>query len=112
MQRRGEGGDLLLADSRVADRAVGEKIEIAAGWSDQVRFEQSLEEIDGKEGHLRLAVTNALDRNVPVEITIPRIDGYEVKGTGALKRKDGEWLWTVSVPAGGRKSLDLRLRKR
>ncbi len=110
MQRRGEGDDLLLADSQVADRAVGEKVEIAAGSSDQVRLESVLEEVEGKGGWLRLTLTNALDREAPVEIMVPAIDGYVLKDSG-LKAKDGGWLWAVSVPAGGRRSLDLRLRR-
>lgn len=111
MQRREEGGELLLADSETADRAVGEKVEIAAGRSGQVRIEQSMEEVEGKDGRLRLTVTNALDRPAPVEIMIPRSDSHDVQGRG-LKATDGGWLWSVSVPSGGRRSLELRLRNR
>ena len=112
MQRRGSGDELLLADSRVADRAIGEKVEIAAGRSDQVRIEQAVTAVDGDRREARITVVNAGTQAVPVEIMLPRVDGYEVQRRGRLKAKDGGLLWAVTVPANGQSTLDLRLRKR
>lgn len=111
MQRRAEGDELLLADSRIADRAVGEKVEIAAGQSDQVRIEQAVTKVDGDKREVRFTLTNALMRGAAVEILIPRIDGYDLKGSGRLKAQDGGLLWSVTIPPGGTATLDLHLRR-
>jgi len=111
MQRRAAGDELLLADSRIGDRAVGEKVEIAAGQSDQVRIEQAVTKVDGDDREVRLTLTNARAQAAPVEILIRRMDGYDLKPGRALKAQDGGMLWSVTVPAGGISTFDLRLRK-
>lgn len=110
MQRRG-GEELLLADSKMADRAIGEKLEIGAGFSDQVRLTQEAVAITGKEMRFRLTISNALDRTAPVEIVLPRLDGYSFSGPARLQDKDGGRLWAVSVAAHGKAALDIVYRR-
>lgn len=110
MQRRGRE-ELLLADSAMADRAVGEKLEIDAGVSDQVRLTQEAVSVTEKEIRFRLTLSNALDRKVPVEILLPRMDGYSLRARAGLADKDGGKSWAVAVAAGGRAVLDIVYRR-
>lgn len=106
--------ELLLADSRLNDKAIGEKVELAAGASDQVRVSQEMLSTadDGKARRVRITLSNALDAAVPVEIVIPRIDGHDLVQPGAkLGAKDGGRLWAVSVPANGTARLEYILRR-
>lgn len=112
-QARGDD-ELLLADSRIADKAIGEKVELAAGTSEQVRVAQETLSTteDGKERRVRITLSNALDGAVPVEIVIPRVDGHDLVQPGTrLGTKDGGRLWTVSVPANGTAKLEYTLRR-
>ncbi len=111
MQNQGEA-EVLLADSNLADKAVGEKLELDAGQSDQVRLEQQELGETGKLRRFRITLTNALDRAAPVEITIARADGYEiVKSSAKLKAKGADRLWTLTLAANGKASLDYSLKE-
>lgn len=107
MQQRGNE-QLLLADSDMTDRAVGEKVEIIAGMTDQLRLEQMEMLGKGKEKRLRLTLHNARPDKAAVEVTIPPMDGYRLSVPAGLSAKEGGRLWAVSVPAGGRASIDIR----
>ncbi|MGE4429946.1 MAG: DUF4139 domain-containing protein [Sphingobium sp.] len=110
MQRRGEE-ELLLATSTMADRAVGEKVEIDAGSSDQLRLAQEAVSVTDKERRYRLIVTNALDRKAPVEILLPRLDGYDLGGASGLQSRDEGKAWVVSVAPQGKAVLTIRYRR-
>jgi len=109
MQRRG-GEELLLADSSLADKAVGEKVELAAGQSDQVRIGQELTVNTAKERRIRLTVTNAMTRFAPVEVSL-ETGGWVLSSSSAkLAAKGANKLWSVTVPANGAVHLDYSLR--
>ncbi len=109
MQQRGSD-ELLLSDTVMKDRAIGEKVEIAAGLSDQVRLSQMLIDDSEKEMRYVLVLRNATARKVSAEIGIPRRDGYTLKAAG-LKDKDGGKLWLASVPAHGAARLEIVYRR-
>ena len=106
MQQRG-ASDLLLADSSMEDRAIGEKVEIAAGRSDALRLEQVTLRTSDKEKLFRLTLTNAASDKAAVEITLPRLDGFAIKGPANLREKDGGRLWVVTVPANGKATAEI-----
>lgn len=113
MREQGED-ELLLADSQMRDRAVGEKVEIDAGLNDQLRVQQETLSTDdeGKLRRIRITLTSALDRAVPVEILIDRADGHDVIAPGKrLTAKDGGRLWALTIPANGEAVLDYSLRR-
>ncbi|MPT48752.1 MAG: hypothetical protein E2598_10080 [Sphingobium sp.] len=110
MQRNGQQ-ELLLSDSSMADRAIGEKVEINAGTSDQILLIQESLPGKAKEKLLRLTLSNARPDKALVEVLIPRMDEYRLKLPAGVSEKDGNYLWAVTVPAGGRASVDLRLRE-
>ncbi len=106
MQQRG-ASDFLLADSSMEDRAIGEKVEIAAGRSDALRLEQVALRTSEKEKLFHLTLTNAASDKAAVEITLPRLDGFAIKGPANLKEKDGGRLWVVTVPANGKATAEI-----
>ena len=104
MQRQ-YGEDMLLGDGDMADKAIGEEVEISAGSSDQVRIQQTVIANDRKKRTIMIIVTNALDARAPVEITLPRLNGFDMKSDAKLKKKDGQWLWETTVPANGQRVM-------
>lgn len=109
MRQRG-GDELLLADTAMKDRAIGEKVEIAAGFSDQVRLTQTLLRDGDKEKRYRLVLSNATAGKAAAEIALPRLDGYDLKAMG-MKDKDGGKAWLVAVPAHGEARLEIVYRR-
>tara|TARA_B110001454_G_scaffold216739_1_gene240555 strand:+ start:881 stop:2422 length:1542 start_codon:yes stop_codon:yes gene_type:complete len=109
MQRRGEA-ELLLADSSLADKAVGEKVEIDAGQSDQVRLAQELTVNTANERRISLILTNGTDQPAPVEISLD-IGGWLVSSSSSkLAAKGTNKLWSVTVPANRTAQLVYALR--
>jgi hypothetical protein len=113
MQRgEGSGGDMLLSDTKLRDYAVGEKVELTAGTSVQVQMEQAVLSATDKERRIRITLTNALDKAVPVEITIQRADGYELaKPSSKWIPKDGNRLWALDLRANGKATLEYIVRR-
>ena len=104
MQRQ-YGEDMLLGDGDMADKTIGEEVEIRAGSSDQVRIQQTVIANDRKKRTIRIIVTNALDARAPVEIMLPRLNGFDMGSDAKLKKKDGQWLWETTVPANGQRVM-------
>jgi hypothetical protein len=112
MMQKQAGQEMLLSDTQLHDYAVGEKVELDAGRSDQVRIMQESLDNGRMAGRYRLTLTNALDYAVPVEITLARADGYDlVRSTAKLTPKDGGKLWTVKLPANGKATLEYSLHE-
>ena len=104
------GSDMLLADAFLADKAIGEKVDIDAGQSDQVRITQELLIDTPKERRIRLTLANATDRAAPVEISV-ETGGWVVSSSSAkLAAKGANKLWSVTVQANGITHLDYTLR--
>lgn len=104
-----QGESLLLAQGPVRDRAVGEQVKLEAGLSPSVRVSRQSGEGDSR----RLILTNAMDRPAPVELELQADDAVKLSSPShRLLRRDGLWLWKVTVPANGTVQLDYRLRAR
>lgn len=104
------GGEMLLADSQLADKAVGEKVEIDGGQSDQVRIAEELIVNTAKERRIRLTLTNATDRAAQTEITINTSGWLVSSSSSKLSAKGTNKLWSVTIPANGTAQLDYALR--
>ena len=100
----------MLADSSLADKAVGEKVEIDAGQSDQVRLAQELTVNTANERRISLILTNGTDQPAPVEISLD-IGGWLVSSSSSkLAAKGTNKLWSVTVPANRTAQLVYALR--
>ncbi|MDG5488434.1 hypothetical protein NYR55_07375 [Sphingomonas sp. BGYR3] len=106
-----DGEPLLIGESALADKAVGEEVEIAVGDSTQVTAEG--EEIgDGDDwSEYRVTVSNANPWPVLFEGRIILDDGERIaRASARLGRKEGQPIWTPTVPANGRAVLTYRVR--
>ncbi len=102
-----DGRPFLIGEGVMTDRAVGEKVEVPITNSPGVRVIQRLVERDDKSFEVELVATNDQPASVPFEAVFP--DNGTPTG-GALKKRDGEWVWSATIPANGSKTLRFRYR--
>ena len=95
-----DGRPLLIGESTVGDRAVGEDVEIELGETPGVRAVQR--QLDKRR--VELVVTNDSVRPIRYEAEF-MTDGVRLKADSRLGRRDGRPLWAVTVPANGRAML-------
>lgn len=108
---------LLSGEGGLADRAVGEDVEIMLANATQVTLEAETVKDSERAQTVRLTARNA--RSVPVqfEARIASGAGMQVHGTkparggGKLLRKDGRTIWALMLPANGTVSWDYTLVK-
>lgn len=103
---------LLAGEGGLADRAVGEDVEIMLATATQVTLEAQTINATERAQTVRLTARNA--RGVPVqfEARIASGAGTQIKGakgTGKVTRKDGRTIWAVTLPANGTVSWDYTL---
>ena len=97
-------GGLLIGEGGVADKAIGEEVEIDVAQSSSV-IATVVRQV---KGQTTLTVTNANPYPVTFEA---KLDGYKMSGfSGKTRRKDGVWLWETVVPANGTTVLGYRDR--
>lgn len=100
------GRRVLLGESPLADRAVGDEIEMQPGSSSEVRYEIAAKPGSRRRWNYRVEATNALPTPVTFELPLPYRDA---KASTALVPHKGVPTWRVTVPANGTASLDLTL---
>ena len=104
-----EDRPLLLGEGYVADRAVGNDVEIAFGEAAGVDGQINLVREREKGDEYELVVTN--DQPRPIRFEAEFVDADETLRPGRrLGRRDGQPLWTVTVPANGIATLRYRIR--
>ena len=91
---------LLLGETSLADKTVGEDVEIDAAGSTTVIARA----VRLPDKRMQLAVTNANLYAVAFEARIGEGRGF----SGKVVRKDGRWLWKVVVAPGGQAELIYR----
>jgi hypothetical protein len=100
----------LIGEGSIADKAVGEEVEIriAQSWQVNVMVDE-IESGDDWTSYL-LTVTNANPFPVRFEAELTTYDGWTRARTSArLKRKNGKDIWAIEVPANGKAELRYRL---
>jgi hypothetical protein len=103
------GQPFLIGEGRMGDRSVGEKVEVALSDSPGVRVAQRNVSRDELGGEVELVVTNDQRQAVPFEALF----GDSARPAGSsLTRRDGQWLWAVTIPANGTRTLRVRYRNR
>ena len=105
---RAGGRTVLVGQGSIADRAVGEEVEIEAGLAPGVTSRL----VKGEDGDpvdvYRLTVTNDRATPVPFEADF-EADGLRSVSGGSVGRKNGRPLWRVTVPANGIATLRFRV---
>jgi hypothetical protein len=90
---------LLLGEGSVGDKAVGEDVEIDVATATGI----VARDIANTANTHVLTVTN--DNRYPVAFEA-RLGDRDLRGfSGKLRKKDGSWLWAVTVPANGTVTL-------
>ena len=106
------GEFVLVGGGTVADKAVGEIVEFGVGRSPQVHVtSEQIADGEAWSDH-QVTVTNANPRPIRFEGKAAIEDGARISRLShPLGRKDGQWLWAVTVPANGRAVLTYRVRE-
>ena len=102
-----DGRPFLLGEGSMADRAVGESVEVELDGTPGVTAIQRQLPATGKEHQTELVVTN--DQDSPVRFEA-RFDNQARPGRSSEKlvRRDGAYWWAVTVPANSSRTLTVR----
>lgn len=101
------GAPVLIGESDLADRAIGEEVELLPGTSTDVRYTVIGRPGGKRRQAFRVEVSNAHDAPVTFELPIP----YPIAdASAALVERKGVKTWRVTVPANGEAALDFARR--
>lgn len=99
---------LLLGEARMRDHAMGETVEIDVNDSPQYRISQTK---DVSAGLYHIVLSNAGASPIAAEIELEDVSArLVVAPSRTLARRDGRWLWAVTVPGNGTAELHYRLK--
>lgn len=104
--------DMLVGESQLDDKAVGERVELDVGESEQVRFEQKTLSVDESARRVRITLTNALPSQAKVELRVPRFSNYRLNASPKPVPDGADSIVSVVVPANGSKKIDLTFSAR
>jgi hypothetical protein len=100
------GTALLVGESNLSDRAIGEEVEFGTGTSSDLRYRVIAGPPSGQRQPYTVEVSNARATSETFEMPIP----YKLASVGAkLVERKGVKTWRVTVPANGTAKLDLAL---
>ena len=106
---QGGGRPILIGEGFLADRAVGEDVEVRLDEAPGVRSRlRRLTTGKGVAGDYELVVTNDSARPVRYEALIG-VDGVRFDSSTRLGRRNGRTLWAPEVPANGTATLHYRV---
>lgn len=108
------GEPMLAAESRVKDKAVGELVDFDLPEPDDLSLDTDQDELDSGEGWTRYRLTMENDGEVaePVEVSFANDRYYVIDRINKpVKERDGKRVWSVVVPAEGKKTIDYRVRE-
>lgn len=97
------GQDLLISEQKMADRAVGEEVEINTGASPDVRWTLVRVATSKTEIRWRATITNARPVAIAAEVVVP---GDLVNRPPGTERGPGGWRLPISVAANDSATLD------
>jgi hypothetical protein len=104
------GRRVLVGEGHLADRAVGEEVEIEASRSSDVQAEQVIEDQGQGTRRFRLTVTNAKPYPIRFEAEFSGQVADMLPASEDLANRDGHPLWQVTVPANGSATLRFTVR--
>lgn len=101
------GESLLVGESTLSDRAVGEEVELTTGTSSDVRYEVTALPPSKRLQPYSVEVTNARSTPETFEFVIP----FEIASSSVkLVERKGRKAWRVTVPANGSAKLGFGLK--
>jgi len=101
------GQSLLVGESNLQDRAVGDEVEFGVGDSPNLRYQVNARPRAGRRAPFRVRVTNARATPEVFELVIP----YDVaRASETLGKRKGQNVWRTTVPANGEAKLEFALR--
>lgn len=101
-----DGAPLLVAESTLKDRAIGDEVEIGAGESRDVRYTIVARPWSGRRKPYSVSVSNARATPEIFELPIP----YKIASASeTLIERKGVKTWRVTVPPNGAATLRLAL---
>lgn len=106
-----DGQSLLVGESSIADKAVGEEVEFEMGASPAVAT--IVKAVKEKKRRIRYeaVVTNANPWSISYEAEILLDDGATLRSPGTrLEKKNGHPLWVTTVPANATAKLSYEVR--
>ena len=107
-----DGQSMLVGESSIADKTLGEDVEFNLGEPDSVKVQiKTLKDRDN-DGRYRLTVTNSNPWPVDYEAKFRVSDSRLLRNPNrSLGKKDGLPLWTVRVPANGTATIDYTIHE-
>ncbi|OYY71555.1 DUF4139 domain-containing protein [Sphingomonas sp. 28-63-12] len=102
-----DGQDLLIGERAMADRAIGEEVEIGAGTSPDVQWTLVAIQRQRKQTRWRATISNARAVDIRAEILVP---GELVDRPAGLVRGPGGWRLPVTVAPNDRATLDFAVK--
>ena len=107
----GAGRPLLLGESSLEDKAIGEKVEIEVRDAENVDFDADSKVIGKDTDQVTLTVTNSLPEAIWFEAKIGPSGNQRVYGFGrGVVRDEGEWIWRIRVPANAKRTTSYRMQ--
>ncbi len=100
-------GNLPVAELKLSDRAIGDKVELPLAVSQQVRGNMVVTARVDKKYEALLKLTNANPYPVDVEIKLP--DGLQSVPEN-VRKVDGRNVWFVTIAANNEASLDMIIK--
>lgn len=101
-----DGAPLLVAESTLKDRAIGDEVEIGAGESSDVRYTIVARPWSGRRKPYSVSVSNARATPEIFELPIP----YKIASASeTLIERKGVKTWRVTVPPNGAATLKFAL---
>lgn len=92
------GTPMLIGESKLRDRAIGDEVELGAGQSDEVRYVVTAAAPSRTRKPFAVRVTNARRDPATFEMLLP---GKIASTSAALIERKGQKAWRVVVPANG-----------
>jgi hypothetical protein len=108
------GEPMLAAETNVKDKAVGELIDLQLPDQDESDVDADQEELDSGDDWTRYRITleNFGEVAEPVEISFANDQDYVVeKISRATTIRDGNRIWSVTVPPEGKRTIEYRVRE-
>ncbi len=102
LYQRGSTRELLIGEGSVGDKAVGEEVEVDVATATGVLARDT--ESTGNRHTLTVSNDNAYPVAFEAKLGDRNLRGF----SGKVRKKDGEWLWAVTIPANGSLTLDYR----
>jgi hypothetical protein len=95
-------GPLIVSETQLTDRAIGDEVELSAGLGNDVRIAVTPIGEQANKRRFKVEVSNARSVEINVEVEIP----YKLRGKPkAIVKIDGMPTWKIIVPANSEATL-------